>query len=152
MAILLLIFLQALQVAFLWLHDWVPLGRLNDVAAVRAVDSAMRLIQVTLIQSLPFTIGLGYSCLYYARGNAYPGWLWYWLWISYGLLFAGQLAAWWIPYLIRPEPARAKRYHVMFGNTHAFLPERNGIVPNTLHCLLHAATVATLIVLGAHAI
>jgi hypothetical protein len=35
----------------------------------------------------------------------------------------------------------------MFGNTHAFLPERNGIVPNTLHCILHAATVATLVVL-----
>ena len=65
---------------------------------------------------------------------------------------AGQLTAWWVPYLIRPEPVRAKRYRVMFGNTHAFLPERNGIVPNTLHCLLHVATVATLIVLGAHAI
>jgi hypothetical protein len=152
MVIMLLIFLQALQVAFLWLHDWVPLGRLNDVAAVRAVDSTMRLIRVTLIQSVPFTIGLVFSCLYFARGAAYPGWLWYWLWISYGLLFVGELTAWWIPYLMRPEPARAERYRVMFGNTHAFLPERNGIVPNSLHCLLHAATAATLIVLGTHTI
>lgn len=31
----LLLALQALQVAFLWLHDWIPLGRLNDVAAAR---------------------------------------------------------------------------------------------------------------------
>ena len=29
-----LIFLQAFQVIFLWVHDWLPLGRLNDVAAV----------------------------------------------------------------------------------------------------------------------
>jgi hypothetical protein len=37
---------------------------------------------------------------------------------------------------------------VMFGATHTFLPERNGIRPNTLHVILHAATVALLIALG----
>ena len=31
----LLLLLQALQAAFLWLHDWIPLGRLNDIAAMR---------------------------------------------------------------------------------------------------------------------
>jgi hypothetical protein len=36
----------------------------------------------------------------------------------------------------------------MFGNTHAFLPERNGIRPNTLHILLHACTAATLVLLA----
>ncbi len=30
-----LIALQAFQVLFLWLHDWIPLGRLNDATAVR---------------------------------------------------------------------------------------------------------------------
>ena len=37
----------------------------------------------------------------------------------------------------------------MFGRTHAFLPERIGIRPNTLHVILHAATLTTLILLGA---
>ena len=37
----------------------------------------------------------------------------------------------------------------MFGTTHAFLPERNGILLNTLHVILHAATVSLLIALGA---
>jgi hypothetical protein len=37
----------------------------------------------------------------------------------------------------------------MFGTTHAFLPERNGIRPNTLHVILHILTLATLVVLGA---
>ena len=34
-----LIALQTFVVAFLWAHDWIPLGRLNDVAAVRSQDT-----------------------------------------------------------------------------------------------------------------
>jgi len=37
---------------------------------------------------------------------------------------------------------------MVFGATHAFLPERDGIRPNTLHLILHLATLTTLIVLG----
>jgi hypothetical protein len=36
----------------------------------------------------------------------------------------------------------------MFGATHAFLPERNGIRVNTLHVIFHAATVSLLIALA----
>jgi hypothetical protein len=140
-----LVVLQAFQVLFLWIHDWIPLGRLNDVAAVRSQDTRAHLVVVTLIQSVPFTIGLLYSLLYFRQ--PYPHWLSNWLWISYGLLFMGQLRAWWIPYLFRAEPERTARYQVMFGNTHSFLPQRNGLVPNTAHILLHLATVATLICL-----
>ena len=77
--------------------------------------------------------------------SGYPGWVRAWLWISYGLLFAGELRAWWAPYLLRAEPDRATRYARMFCGTHAFLPPRNGVTPNTLHCALHAATAATLL-------
>jgi hypothetical protein len=141
-----LVVLQGFQVAVLWLHDWAPLGPFNDVAAVRAADSTARLIRVTLVQSVPYTIGLIFSLLDLKTG--FPTWLWYWLWISYGLLFLGELRAWWLPYLGRAEPERAARYRVMFGRTHAFLPERNGIVPNTLHVALHASTAATLALLA----
>jgi hypothetical protein len=141
----LLLALQGFQVLFLWAHDWVPLGRLNDVTAVRRADSLGRLVVVTLIQSVPFTVGLVFSCLSF--GRAYPGWLNSWLWWSYGLLFVGQMRAWWVPYLLSAEPARAARYREMFGRTHSFLPVRNGMVPNTAHVLLHVATAATLGVL-----
>jgi hypothetical protein len=144
----LLIILQAFHVAFLWAHDWIPLGRLNDVAAARRQDSTARLVRVTLIQSVPYTIGFVASVYYIYVSGHYPGWLWYWLWISYGMLFAGEITAWWVPYLLRPQPERAARYRAMFGSTHAFLPEHNSIVPNTLHCLLHAATVAMLLMLA----
>jgi hypothetical protein len=48
-----LLALQVFQVLFLWVHDWIPLGRLNDVAAVRNQDTRRRLVTVTLIQSVP---------------------------------------------------------------------------------------------------
>jgi hypothetical protein len=147
MALDLLITLQALQVVILWLHDWAPLGPLNDVSRVQAEDTRARLIRVTLIQSTPFTLGLVFTILY--RETQHPSWTWTWLWVSYLALFAGELRAWWLPYLVRPEPERAARYEKMFGGTHAVLPVRNGIVPNTLHCVLHAATAMTLLTLVA---
>jgi hypothetical protein len=145
---LVLLGLQLFQVLFLWVHDWVPLGKLNDVAAVRSQDTTQRLITVTLIQSVPYTIGLCYSLLHWKQ--PYPGWLCDWLLISYGLLLIGQFRAWWLPYLFRPEPERAARYRIMFGRTHTFLPPRNGLVPNTAHILLHVATAATLVCLVAN--
>ena len=140
-----LILLQALQVLFLWVHDWLPLGSFNDVRAVRVQDSLTRLVVVTLIQSLPFTLILALCIGYF--GQRYPHWLVTTLWIAYVALFVGQLRAWWVPYLLRPEPARAARYQAMFGGTHTFFPVRNGLVPNTAHTFLHVYTAATLVVL-----
>lgn len=141
-----LLLLEAFQVAFLWIHDWVPLGRLNDVAAARRQDGTSRLVAITLIQSVPYTLGLGFTAHF--LGGHWPGWVRNWLWISYGLLLVGQLRAWWVPYLLQPDPVRAERYRILFGRTHTFLPVRNGMVPNTAHILLHVATLATLIVLA----
>ncbi len=142
-----LLALQTFQVLFLWIHDWIPLGRLNDVAAVKSQDTRGRLVRVTLIQSAPFTVGLLFCLIHF--GQPYPGWLNIWLKVSYTALFLGQLRAWWFPYLLRPEPERALRYRIMFGKTHSFLPVRNGLVPNTAHILLHIATLATLVLLFA---
>jgi hypothetical protein len=140
-----LLALQLFHVLFLWLHDWMPLGRLNDIVAIRQVQTRMQMVVTTLVQSIPYTLGLLFTALH--AGNRLPGWVSSWLWISYGLLFLGELRAWWVPYLFRADPARAARYQRMFGHTHAFLPKRHGMVPNTLHVVLHVATVATLVVL-----
>jgi hypothetical protein len=59
------------------------------------------------------------------------------------------LRAWWIPYLLKPEPLRAQRYRALFGATHAFLPQHYGITPNTLHAGLHLLTLAMLVLLAA---
>jgi hypothetical protein len=69
------------------------------------------------------------------------------LWISYGLGFYGLLRAWWVPYLLVEDPLRAARYQARFAHTHAFLPTRNGIRPETLHVIFHLMFLATCVLL-----
>lgn len=139
--------LQIFHVLFLLLHDWIPLGKLNDPKAVRAEVATGKLLAASLISTAPFAFGLVASAVY--LGRPYPEWLLWWLAVSYLFLFIGELQAWWIPYLFVAKPERAARYRAMFGGTHAFLPERNGIRPNTLHVILHIATVAILLLIAA---
>jgi hypothetical protein len=139
--------LQCCVVLFVALHNWIPLGKLNDLRGVRKEFPGNKLLITTLINFTPYAFGLAASAFYLER--RFPGWLLWWLWISYGLAVYGSLKAWWIPYLLRPDPILAARYQVMHGATHTFLPERNGISPNTLHVMFDVLTLAILIVLGA---
>jgi hypothetical protein len=131
-------------VIFIAFHDWIPLGALNDVKAAQDADTRAKLARVTVLSTLPFAIGLA-ATIYYAR-SGFPQWVWYWLWISYGVACYGVLRAWWLPYLFVPDPARAARYQ-MFARTHAFLPIHNGMRPNTLHVAFHIVLAATVAVL-----
>jgi hypothetical protein len=140
-----LLVMQAMVVVFLVCHDWVPMGRLNNSAAKRAEDSLPHLLWTTAIAAVPAAIGLFYCARYF--GHAYPGWLWMFLWIMYGLFLLGILRAWWIPYLLVPDAKRAARYQVIFADTHRFLPERNGIAPDTLHTVFHMVTVGAIVLL-----
>ncbi len=134
--------LQAYVVLFVAAHDWAPLGRFNDVKAVRATEPIGRLIAVTVLSTLPFAFGLAESVIH---RSGFPGWLIDFLWIAYGVAAYGLLRTWWAPYLLFREPARAARYQAMHGRTHAFLPLRNGMRPNTLHVTVHLAIIAMLI-------
>jgi len=136
---------QLFVVLFIALHDWLPLGRLNNLAGIRAVDTTRRLVVVTVLSTLPFAIGLAAS-VYYAM-TGFPMWVMVWLWISYGTGAYGMLRAWWIPYLLIRDPVRAARYQQRFANTHAFLPARNGIRPDTLHVCFHVVLVVLIILL-----
>ena len=130
---------QFFVVLFMALHDWIPLGRLNDLEGIRAADTRGKLIMVTTLSTLPFAIALVAS-VYYARLGL-PMWLMWLLWISYGTGLYGMLRSWWVPYLFVKDSARAARYQVRFARTHAFLPARNGIRPDTLHVIFHAVFV-----------
>jgi hypothetical protein len=137
--------LQTFVVAFLLFHDWIPLGRLNNLAAIRGQDTLLRRVFVTLLPGVPAAIGLFFSARHF--GQSYPDWLEMLLWITYGVFIAGMLRAWWIPYLVVPDAARAARYQIIFAGTHSFLPRRNGMAPDTLHTLFHLVTLATLVAL-----
>ncbi len=134
--------LQLVVVLFLLFHDWVPLGRLNNLSAIRQQDSLGRSVFVTLLPVVPAAMGL-YWCVTYF-GRTFPDWLEMLLWITYGVFLVGILRAWWIPYLGKADPERAARYQIIFAGTHRFLPQRNGIAPDTLHTVFHLATIATL--------
>jgi hypothetical protein len=140
-----LIGLQCFVVLFIALHNWIPLGNLNDVKGAHAAFPGSKLLITTLINFIPFSFGFVASAIYF--GRTYPNWLMWWLWITYLLAVYGSLKAWWIPYLFRADPELAARYRVMYGATHAFVPERNGIRPNTLHVIFDVATIAVLTVL-----
>jgi hypothetical protein len=137
--------LQGFIVVFLFVHEWIPMGRLNNDAAKRTEDSFAHLAFTTLLAALPAGLGL-IDCVRYF-GRPYPDWLTVFLWIMYGLFLFGMLRAWWIPYLFVPDAKRAERYQAIFAKTHAFLPVRNGIVPDTLHVCLHGATILTMMLL-----
>jgi hypothetical protein len=141
-----LLWLQILQVTILLLHDWVPLSPLNDVRAARRGRTLHSMALGTVISSLFPSIGLALSLFYLKPG--WPSWLQICLLAVYGFLFVGELEAWWIPYLVWPQPKRAAQYEAMYNTPCAFLPPRNGIRINTLHFVLHAATLATLLALA----
>ncbi len=137
--------LQGIVAAFLLLHDWVPLGRLSNLSAIRKEDSLARSVFVTLLPVVPAGFCLYYSARFFCR--PYPDGVAMLLWITYGFFLVGLLRAWWVPYLLIPDPERAARYQVIFAGTHTFLPMRNGMAPDTLHTVFHVAVVAALVLL-----
>lgn len=136
---------QLYVVLFVALHDWLPLGSLNNLAGIRATDTRMRLMRTTALSTLPFAVGLAGS-VYYSTTH-FPTWLMFVLWITYGAGLYGILRAWYLPYLVYSDPARVARYRERFADTHAFLPERNGIRPDTLHVTFHAVLLAAIALL-----
>jgi hypothetical protein len=142
-AVVALLALQCFVVLFVSFHNWILLGTLNNLKGVRMEFPTGKLLLTTLINFTPFAIGLAATAFYF--GRAYPAWVSWWLWITYGLACFGSFTAWWRPYLFRSDPQQVARYQTMYAATHPFLPERNGIRPNTLHVLFDIVTIAILI-------
>jgi hypothetical protein len=131
---------QAVQVLFLLMHDWVPLGRLSNLEAVHALDSRRKLIPTTLLSALPYAIGLAFCVAAFPHWPAslrvYLEWL-------YTISLGAVLWAWWVPYFSKSDSARAQRYRTRFAGTISFLPKRHGFSPDLLHTAYHAAVLAT---------
>ncbi len=140
-----LLALECFVVLFVGLHNWIPLGTLNNVRGVRVEFPTGKLIWTTLLNFTPVVVGLAGTAFYIHR--TYPGWVSWWLWITYGLACYGSFKAWWMPYLFRRDATQIARYQTMYGGTHSFLPEHNGIRPNTLHVVFDVATVGILLCL-----
>jgi hypothetical protein len=136
---------QLFVVLFIALHDWIPLGGLNNLKGVHSADARGKLVVVTVLSVLPFAVGF-VGTAYYASAR-FPNWLVWFLWITDGAALYGLLRAWYVPYLFVANPVRAARYQQMFALTHTFLPTRNGMAPNTLHVIFHVILIATVALL-----
>lgn len=141
-----LIALQCFVVAFVGLHNWIPLGSLNDLRAVRAEFPGSKLFFITLSNFIPAALGLAGSIYFQHR---FPEWLIWYLWIFYLLACCGSAYAWWIPYFFGTGKKRLAREQELYGRTHSFLPERHGVRPNTLHVIFDLVTLAVLATLAA---
>ena len=87
-AMIALLALQCFVVLFVALHNWIPLGTLNNVKGVRVEFPTGKLLVTTLTNFTPFAIGLAATAFYF--GRVYPGWVIWWLWITYGLACYGS--------------------------------------------------------------
>ncbi|WP_208591683.1 hypothetical protein [Gracilibacillus suaedae] len=127
----------SLILIFMIVQDLVPLGPLNDVDAISVDRSFNEILTVTLIGAVQILILLSIVLIFI--GKRYPIWIRLWLIIHQSFIFVGALLDWWIPYFFGyGAEERVDRYQQMFGDTHSFLPEINGIVPNTLHVIFHS--------------
>ena len=141
-----LVVYQVVEVAFLALHDYVPMGRLTNLAAVQATDTPGKRLFDTAWSTLPYAFGLAASC-WFLRSGFWPGWLVTYLRVSYAVLLGGALLSWWVPYFFGATEEKKARFRERFEGTSAFLPERNGIRPDTLHVVFHASVVVLLVLL-----
>jgi len=129
---------------FMIVQDLVPLGSLNDLHAIANVHSINEVLITTLIGVLQILLLMGLVIIY--MGKRYPVWIKLWLIIHQSSIFVGVLFAWWIPYFFGyGAEKRVEKYNQMFGNTHSFLPEMHGIVPNTLHIIFHLTLLISII-------
>src|ERR1700684_2699643 len=67
---------QGFVVLFIALHDWIPLGSLNNLSGIRAADSMPKLLVVTVLSTLPFAVAFAAS-VYYSR-SGFPMWVMWW--------------------------------------------------------------------------
>lgn len=138
-----ILFTEKVFLTFMWLillimlfHDWIDLGPFNDLEGIRARNTTEELILITGINVA--SIGIILLLAHLFAGKTYPLWVKLWLVIHPSCVFAGALSAWWIPYFFGTDADMVERYEIMFGDTHSFLPERNGITVNTIHVLFHS--------------
>lgn len=130
---------------FMIVQDLVPLGALNDIEAIASVESFNEIIVTMLIGAVQILLILGGVLLF--MGKRYPLLVRIWLLVHPTCILLGAIISWWIPYFFGTgTEEKIKRFNIMFGNTHSFLPIMNGMAPNTLHTIFHLVLLICIII------
>jgi hypothetical protein len=132
------------HVLFLSLHDWIPLGRLTDLPALRSQRSRKERILASLLMGAISGLAL---YLNWAHSPSPSRGILLFTLILYLFFLAGAIQAWWLPYLfgIGASEKLISEYQVMFGNTCTWLPIRNGITVNAIHIVWHVTALLTVV-------
>lgn len=138
--------LQGFHVAFLLLHDWIPLGPFNNLKAQSQHLKLWQRVVGPIFSAFLPSIGLYFSILH-SNSLPYPSWLSFYLIGAYAFLFIGEIEAWWATYFWGYKRERGATYQAILSGTVTFLPLRNGVAPNAIHVLLHLGTLVTLVLL-----
>ena len=131
-----------LQLLLFLLHDTVPLGRWNNLTALRAAVPLRRRIIGTLMNT---AIGLLALYFFHMSSMHHSQMALTWLIVLQAFMVYGEVRWWWYPYFAGASPVLVARLRPNWEGTLTFLPERNGIRPNALHCVMHTMTLAALI-------
>jgi hypothetical protein len=123
-------------------HDTVPLGRWNNLGRFKREIPLARRVRGSLMNIV--TAGAVVLLFYagWAHGGDLAGDWRMTLLITLGVLIYMEFRAWWQPYLFGATPAIVEKLRPNWEGTYAFLPERNCIRPNAMHCVMHASTMA----------
>jgi len=137
--------LTALVLLFLLLvlHDLVPIGRWNNLERAAGQVSRGKLagqtVWVGLLGGVPLVLS------YISRGVRHATWQRETATFILAFLFVGELLTWWIPYFFGARAGYAEGLRPIFEGTLTFLPERNGLTVNALHCVVHGLTLLALV-------
>jgi hypothetical protein len=131
-----------LQLIILAVHDTIPLGRWNNMQGFRSMVPVRRRVIGTTINTATGGLAL-WMCLE-GLAHAAPGLL-MGLIVLQAVLFVMELRAWWVPYFFGSTPETVAHLRPNWEGTIAFLPVRHAVRVNAMHCLLHALTLAALV-------
>jgi hypothetical protein len=123
-------------------HDTIPLGRWNNLGQFRREIPLARRVKGSIANIVTAGAVVVLFWLGWLRGGEMAGDWRMTLLITLGVLVYMEFGAWWRPYLFGATPAMVEKLRPNWEGTHAFLPERNGIRPNAMHSMMHAATLA----------
>jgi hypothetical protein len=141
-----LLALQAILAVLLLLmlvQDLVPLGRWNALRTLAVQSPLAHRVRMTAVNASTAAAALlcTLSPHYLHRGS----WQHTVCTVILVCFLFGAFHSWWKPWLFGSTPAEREKLRLITTRTYTFVPERNGVTPNALHCVFHALAVAALI-------
>jgi len=109
--------LQIILFFFMTFHDWVHLPPLTDIREMEKHSTRKGRLINSMIFALIILIPLFLTWFYQPN---FPRWVLISFVINYGMLTAGTILSWWVPYFFGPYSATHKEAFAEYQNTHHF--------------------------------